>query len=560
MQSTRLNPGLLALLLGSALLVACGDESARTQGPAADSPGKQKIVDEHEELILRALDLARAGEPVEARTLFEEAARTTPDDPRVRRGLRLQKVGPERAAAGQKAREAAEDDLFLGHDLEAWQKLVEARQLDPNDEKIESLYAASCLATRRFQEAWSLFDAIVRSDPTRTDAYLGRAESAFRAEDWTRVVAGLDDLEHRVGSGPADRLLADRHQRLRFLLGVALFKLFRYPEAIEILGKAVAAEPTNINFIEYLANAQLEGGEFEKAAENFRAAIKLDPRLRLARYKLGRAYDRLGRKEEAIKAYEDELSINPREAQVAVECGRCYEILGGTENLQAARRLLLKALELNPLSHDGLFSLQSVERKLGLKEEAEKSNERYLQFIAFKDAREAELRVYQRRRKNDPGDTEAWLATIAIKVRYSQAEEVLDIVREFLNAQPDNVEGIYHMAQLFLVMNKVEDAWFECAKMMELAPRDARGFGVGATALIRLNRHRDALPIARHALTLDETCGDALEALVSALKRLEPDGDELRALLPIYEHMLEQQRLFDEEMKRQREQEIRNDR
>ncbi len=547
--------GVFIVVLAAALAPSCGPDPEKTapgeQGSANPPQDPRKA--RFESLIADAVALAGAGRPIEARALFEEAAAYDRLDPRVQRGLRLAKVGPERAAAARASLEKAEDALFLGHDLEAWQHLAEARQLDPNDEGIESLYAGACLKTRRFQEAWGIFDAVYRSDPSRIDAYLGRAEAAYRAQDWDRLVEGLEDLESLLTAGRGNETLVERLPQLRFLRGVALYSLYRYPEAIATLEKAVAAAPTNPQFRDYLASSRLEGGDFEAAARDFEALIDLAPRSPLARYKRGKALDRLGRKREAIESYRAELGMYARQHMVAVDCARCYEALGGEENLRAAQVLLEDALELNPLSHDALFTLQSVHKKLGLKEEAAESNRRYLELARFKEAREEEMRVFERRRKNDPNDAEAWLAMINIKARYSQAEEVLDLTRKMVIALPRNVEALHHLAQLFLVLGEDEDAWHEAAKMMDFAPQDARGFAIGATALIRLNRHRDALPLARRALALDDNNGDALESLVTALQRLEPESSELATLMPLYEHMREQQKRLEEEMRKLRD-------
>ena len=215
--------------------------------------------------------------------------------------------------------------------------------------------------------------------------------------------------------------------------------------------RAVKRNPESLRYRNELANAYLEGGHFNLARQQYRSIKETAPQTPLVNYHLGKALERLGRKAEAVQVYRQELRQNNKSWQSAVDCARCYESLGGEENLLLAASFLEQAYQLNPRSHEALFSFQSVYRKLGNKEASENYRKLYAKHYAFKREREADLRKFKDRIQRDPRDFEAWLGMINLRVRFNSTEDVLTNVRNMLLVDANHMSALWHLSNLFLV-------------------------------------------------------------------------------------------------------------
>ena len=83
-----------------------------------------------------------------------------------------------------------------------------------------------------------------------------------------------------------------------------------YPKATEWLRKAVAMSPDSVAGHFALGNALFQSGVLEDSIPELRATLRLEPRMKQAYFLLGRAYAKLGRKDDAAAAFRklDELN------------------------------------------------------------------------------------------------------------------------------------------------------------------------------------------------------------------------------------------------------------
>ena len=102
------------------------------------------------------------------------------------------------------------------------------------------------------------------------------------------------------------------------LLGHALSKQERYPEAEKTLRLAVSLQPDFPHLHEDLGSVLALQQRFEEAVASFEQAIRLEPRLPLAHKKLGQALAALGRGTQADEAFEEYFDQAPDKARVAV--------------------------------------------------------------------------------------------------------------------------------------------------------------------------------------------------------------------------------------------------
>lgn len=99
--------------------------------------------------------------------------------------------------------------------------------------------------------------------------------------------------------------------RVLFYIGTCLKEMERFEEAIEVLEKAVAADPEDIANHNLLGFCYYKVKRHEEAVARFRRAVEIDPRSAIDWANLGSNLRDLGRDDEAIAMYEKALSLDP---------------------------------------------------------------------------------------------------------------------------------------------------------------------------------------------------------------------------------------------------------
>lgn len=124
------------------------------------------------------------------------------------------------------------------------------------------------------------------------------------------------------------------------LLGHALLKQARFPEAEQTIRQAISLKPDFPHLHEDLGSVLAMQQRFEEAVPCLREAIRLEPRLPLAHRKLGEALAALGQGQSADAAFEEYFEQDPDKGKVAIaldhlRSGRKSEAV---ETLRAALR------------------------------------------------------------------------------------------------------------------------------------------------------------------------------------------------------------------------------
>lgn len=119
---------------------------------------------------------------------------------------------------------------------------------------------------------------------------LERAELALRRA----LIAEPDDIESRV------------------LLGLVLIDKKQESLAVEVLSQAVSQSPEHSNAHAALARAQVELGSYEAAESSFKKAIDLDPNNVGAVNDLGVLYKRQGYPDKAAEQFRAALALDPK--------------------------------------------------------------------------------------------------------------------------------------------------------------------------------------------------------------------------------------------------------
>ena len=157
-------------------------------------------------------------------------------------------------------------------------------------------------------------------------------------------------------------------------LAESYFGAGKVNEALSILEKATASQPTNAPLRNYYGQLCFLAGRNAEAEKAFTQAIELDPRLTDARNNLGALYDATGRKDQAerefLQVLADQAYASPEKAHLNL--GILYMSEGRKDE---AITQLRQAVEINPKFWRGHFELASALDKAGLLDEAAREYE-----------------------------------------------------------------------------------------------------------------------------------------------------------------------------------------
>ena len=127
-----------------------------------------------------------------------------------------------------------------------------------------------------------------------------------------------------------------------FHLGLTLFRMGRYGEALEHFRRAVELAPEEAKYHNLLGQTYDQLGQATEAEQSLRRAIELDERCATGHYDLGVFLARReGRKEEALSAFEQALKNDPEMAHACYGIA-CLHAVNGKE--KEALAMLDKAL------------------------------------------------------------------------------------------------------------------------------------------------------------------------------------------------------------------------
>jgi len=145
-------------------------------------------------------------------------------------------------------------------------------------------------------------------------------------------------------------------------LGLIALRTNHLPQALELIGRAVALRPGVAEFHYSLSLAHMAVGRFDAAEAPLRAAVGIDPQLAAARVNLGAVLGRLGRYAEAEAEFRSAVALRPSDATIYVNLGR---VIRWQERLGEAIECYRRAVQLDPAFAPTYSALGSALREAG---------------------------------------------------------------------------------------------------------------------------------------------------------------------------------------------------
>jgi predicted CXXCH cytochrome family protein len=183
-----------------------------------------------------------------------------------------------------------------------------------------------------------------------------------------------------------------------------------------------------------LALAQIEKGRLDEAKANLRRALKMDPNLVIAHYKLGEALRKQSRLEEAEGRYRQVFRIE----QDHTEAHNSLGIILTKQQPDLAIEHFRKALRRNPQFVEAYTNLGITCLRLGKLEEA---------IDAFKMA----IRV-------KPGDSEAHNMFGLASIKLGRLQDAINAFELAVRINPDNAGAHYNLGTTYLILGEKPSA------------------------------------------------------------------------------------------------------
>ncbi len=286
----------------------------------------------------------------------------------------------------------------LGRYGDAIEQYKRALALDGRNQAISFNLAVAYYKTARLVSASKELEAVVAAQPEYKDAVLLLADCNLRMSEFKRVVELLTPVET---AEPDNRAVA-------YMLGMALIndkQLDRGQERIErILRDGDSAEAHVM-----MGTTYLTGAEYDKALNEFKRAVELNPKLPYVNSFYGQTLVRMGDTEEAMAAFRREFEINPNDFDSCLQLG---VLLKKDQKLDESRDFLRRALTLRPNEPNARFFLASIDVAQGKLNEALPLLEQLVKDAAdFVQAHVMLATVYYRMRRKADGDREQAIVT-----------------------------------------------------------------------------------------------------------------------------------------------------
>jgi tetratricopeptide (TPR) repeat protein len=303
---------------------------------------------------------------------------------------------------------------------------------------------------------------------------LQHAEALYRAGEWD----GAEELCTSILQSYPQQLDAIE------LLGFIAAQTHRRPQALELLGRVVAARPSDPFAHNNYAKLLRTLDRLDEALLSYERALQLKPDFVEAHSNRANALHVLGRLDEALQSYERVLELKPDHPEAYNDRGNALQALGRFEEaLQSYQRALQLKPDLveaynnrgNALHALGRFdeAVQSYQRALQLKPDlVEAYNNRGNALHALGRFDEA-VQSYQQALQLWPDYAEAYSNLGVCHSARNQPEEAIVNFNRAIGIRPDYAPAYMNRGLAALVAGDFENGWVDYEWRWKARPQTA---------------------------------------------------------------------------------------
>ena len=274
--------------------------------------------------ISQALELHRAGQFAQAKSIYEEILRVNPNHFDAIQLL------------GTIALQANEFDKSL-------ELLTLAFEIDKNNISVLNNLGNALRGLKRFDEAITFYNKAIYINKEFKDTYLNRGSALLKLFKYEEAVSSFDNAIK------IDPSFTEAH----YSRGLALRGLKKYDEAISSLDAAILIDPEFYNSYNFKGVVLQDLESLEEALTSLDLAIKIKPDFVDAHNNRGNVLRQLKRLDEALISYDLAIEINPNYAVAYSNRGTTLREL---KEYDSALKSFEKSIELDPDFPDSYFN------------------------------------------------------------------------------------------------------------------------------------------------------------------------------------------------------------
>ncbi len=456
------------------------------------------------------------------------------------------------AAAGRLSRDSTKDTkihfslgLLLASNRQFQQAAYEfelANALSPGNFDILHDLGQAYLMSGQFQKAEETLNQALRLQPESADTLYLLAQTA------SEMHKEVDALELLARA----RKLAPTNGNILFLMAQLSMKQSFFEDAIELLNEGLKLDPRRADFHAALGESLFTVGKVDKALEEFKTLIALDPSPRSYVF-MGLAYRHLGQYDEAKRYLNQSLSSDPNNLPSLFNLGFIARKQG---DYAQAEQYLRRAIRLDKDYPEALFELGSLMMDQKKYDEAipflrhcaevnPKPADAYYKLALAErslhrmDAAQRDMDVFTTLSKNPqsaPYPMQHFFDYLERRSTLSPEQQNEVDLRELqaeVQKYPDRPRGIYLLAEVLLKLGRKDEALQTIQRLEEISAGDFRT-ELGAGALLgRFHLYPEAIRCFHAAIKANPASDDAKYNLAEAYLRSGKYDDALQSLLQI---------------------------
>jgi len=238
---------------------------------------------------------------------------------------------------------------------------------------------------------------------------------------------------------------------LLYLLAQVYVRQSKPVDALDVLVRAHKLAPENLDIILLLARVSMSQNYYEDAIPLLESALKIAPESAEFHAALGECYFMSGRVEKAIDEFKQLIAMDPVARSYAF-LGLSYRYLGRFEE---ARTYFLQCVKKDAHNASCLFNLGYIDEHQGNREAAEQ--------------------YFQQALKVNPDHAEALLELANLRIGNKQFSEAAELLRKYVKVSHSPAPGYYKLAQVERSLHQTEAAQRDLGVFQTLAKNSSTG-------------------------------------------------------------------------------------
>lgn len=343
--------------------------------------------------------------------------------------------------------------------LEKEQALNALLEAEPNNRENWDLKASFLLEHKRYEEALSVLNKVLELTPEIINSLpLGRRMSSF---------------SEIYNTNPD-------HVNVLYKKSLALHKLKRHKEALELANRTLELDPEHIDSLILKVSSLQRLNRVQEANELIDLNLEKAPESWELLFLKGKALLISHEYEEGLKYLEKALKKSPEHPEILLIYGYA---LSKINKFDAAIKAYDKLVNLHPENSKAL------------------SNKGFI--LIMTGEYEKALGLYNDLIQLNPFNCKLWSKKGAILTKMNRSDEALRAVNRALEIAPDNTEALFTKGYIYSKIGRNEEALKYFDQVLKLTPFDQKALAKRAFVLSKLGIHSNAFESIEEALDLN---------------------------------------------------------